>query len=700
MSWDFDERDRASVVRDLQSPDYEVRRLAVERVSAIPVDEGLPLLVERLGDADWRVRKAAIERLIACPEVEAVARELIGALADGENPGRRNAAVEALVHCGSRVVPALVEATFTLDSDVRKLVIDALAGIGDAQARDRLVVLLVDSDANVRSAAADALGAIGGDAAEASLLALAVRDGEEPQVRLSALRAMGALGAPVPARELGPVLEDPILRPAALDLIGREEDEGAVAVLLKGLVTRSQSTRESAMRSLLRLLSQLDGSRAEQLVAQVRAAAASEASLVSGVIERLEDTDLPMKLVIVQFLGLLGVREALVPILVAGRDEALFQVCQATLLRLGDVAESAIDSEWPRLESASRRDACLLFGHTAGELSAARLIASLDDTDPAIRTAAARSIGKRRLGAALSLLVNRLERAAGDEALDSEDEVLGLTEALIAVAKPRPDGPEAPTRQAVELLCEALDGAVEIARLAIAKVLGCIGAREDAPLVAFLLKDPSPLVRRAAVEGLARLDPGATSEPLRLALADETAMVRIAAAFAIGASACDEALDDLARLADDADARVRAAAVRSAGLRMLRSEDGSRHAEILERIGRGLDDDPLVALAAVETLREIGGSEAARVIDVLERPEPELVMGAVACLGAHGDEEALEALFPLVSHRDWSVRAEAIQALADRRVTRAVPHVLRRLETEQDDFVRDVILRALEKLES
>ncbi len=151
MSWQFDERDRASVVRDLQSPDHEVRRLAVERVSALPVDEGLPLLLERLGDASWRVRKAASERLIACPDVEAGARALIGALADGENPGRRNAAVEALVHCGSRVVPALVEATATRDSDLRKLVIDALAGIGDPQARDRLVDLLGDPDANVRA---------------------------------------------------------------------------------------------------------------------------------------------------------------------------------------------------------------------------------------------------------------------------------------------------------------------------------------------------------------------------------------------------------------------------------------------------------------------------------------------------------------------------------------------------------------------
>ena len=107
-----------------------------------------------------------------------------------------------------------------------------------------------------------------------------------------------------------------------------------------------------------------------------------------------------------------------------------------------------------------------------------------------------------------------------------------------------------------------------------------------------------------------------------------------------------------------------------------------------------------MALAAVETLREFGGREAARVAVVMERPEPELVMEAVACLGAHGDDEALESLFPLIAHRDWSVRAEAIQALADRCVTPAVPHVLRRLETEQDEFVRDVILRALERLES
>ena len=32
-------------------------------------------------------------------------------------------------------------------------------------------------------------------------------------------------------------------------------------------------------------------------------------------------------------------------------------------------------------------------------------------------------------------------------------------------------------------------------------------------------------------------------------------------------------------------------------------------------------------------------------------------------------------------------------------MARAVPAILRRLETEQDDFVRDAILRALKRLE-
>ena len=68
MSLDFDERDQQSVIRDLESDDQEVRRLAVERVGSLSLPEAIERLVEHLGDSSWRVRKAAVERLVAIPD--------------------------------------------------------------------------------------------------------------------------------------------------------------------------------------------------------------------------------------------------------------------------------------------------------------------------------------------------------------------------------------------------------------------------------------------------------------------------------------------------------------------------------------------------------------------------------------------------------------------------------------------------------
>ena len=53
----------------------------------------------------------------------------------------------------------------------------------------------------------------------------------------------------------------------------------------------------------------------------------------------------------------------------------------------------------------------------------------------------------------------------------------------------------------------------------------------------------------------------------------------------------------------------------------------------------------------------------------------------------------------MTAHPDWSVRAEAIEVLSERGVARALPAIHHRLDLEQDEFVRTVILRALERLE-
>jgi len=698
MSLGFDERDRASIARDLESDDAEVRRLAVERSGTLPQDEAIRLLVDRLGDDSWRVRKAAVERLVTCSDTAQAADALIAALGDGENPGRRNAAVEALVACGARVVPSLVAAVTSRDEDVRKLVVDALAGIGDARASAALSGRLSDSDPNVRAAAADALGAAGSLEAAPALRAVATRSDEDRLVRFSALHALAVLEVPLLARDLAPVLEDPVLRPAGIDLLGRSDDEEAVAVLLKALATDSRTTREAAMRALLRVLARVDGARAESLLASIHEVAAATPAVVEAAVDRLEEAPLATRLVLVQFLGLLGSERGAVPILLAGRDEALAEVALGTLEELGAVAERAIDAHWSALDGRARRDAYRAFGRMTGARSAARLLGALEEIDPELRIAGVRAIGERRMVDALPAVVRRLEAAALDGDSEAEEEISSLTEALTLLASPAGGEPAGDT-PTMQLLVARIGGANEEVRVAIARVFGRIGRHEHTELVTLLLKDPSAQVRRAAVDALSRLDPDTVAEPLRLALADEAPAVRIAAADALGASAQPGVIEDLRRLADDEDARVRVAALRSIGLHAERTSDASARDAARARVEAAVADEPFVALAALEVLQRLGGVSAQRMTALLARPEPEILREAITCAGLHAEPALLEPLIGLVAHADWSVRAEAIRVLAERGVARAVPAILRLLETEQDDFVRDAILRALERLE-
>lgn len=692
----MDHRERHSIDLDLENADEEIRRLAVERLAALSLADALPRLVNSLGDSSWRVRKAAVERLGAAPQGGGVDESLVSALSDGENPGRRNSAVEALVRRGESAVLSLLAATRSDDVDVRKLVVDTLAGIGTPRALDRLLELLEDRDANVRAAAADAVGVIGQADVAPALLAVATRGGDDSLVAFSALQALAHLEIAVPTAELAPALDVPLLRPAAYAVLGHADDgdPAALEILLKGVTTTSRSGREAAIEALLRLVarSPSDGS---ALVERIRTA--TDGIDLSGAADRLTTADLATRLVLMQFFGLLRRPELAIPVLVSGTDEALTEVALSSLAQMGELADRAFDDAWPDLDGAARGLACRALARTGGPIGEARLLSALDEPDAEVRAAAAASLGERGTAAAVPALVTRLEVVAGLEELEGEDELASLTRALVQLSKAA--DPDVHSR-IVDLLGQRLEGSPECVRLALAAVLGRIGRADDEKLVGWLLKDPSAGVRRAAVQALGRLGDGRASEPLRLALADEAASVRIAAARALAASTSERALDDLAGLADDEDPRVRAAAMAAIGAYAVR-RGLDAVPQALEILTCALTDEGNVALASVEALRALGTPDAARAARTLfGRTEPELVQAAVTCIGSHGDRDAVEELTPLVAHSNWVVRAEVIQTLAERGAVSSIPAILRRLETEQDDFVREAILRALRKLES
>jgi len=686
-------RERESIQRDLASADDELRRLAVERLALLPAEEAIPELVARLGDPSWRVRKAAVERLAASPEPRLACDSLLAALADGENPGRRNAALEALIRFGRAAVGALLAASASADADVRKQAVDALAGIADPASAARLSELLADPDANVRGAAADALGAIGRPES-AALLLRAVAEDPERLVRLSALRALARMEQPVTAAELGAAFEDSLLRPAALALLGWSDDAAAASLLLKAFATGPRSASESAMQALLRLAGRLPGADAERLAERMRESALAAPEAVGRAVARLDGADLPTRLTLVQFLGLLRSASVVLPLLRAGRDEALSELVLSTLQTFGPAAEAVLDAGFDGLDADERVLACEVFGRGVSPGGRRRLLEALVQPDPLLRASAVRALARRREPEALDALVRRFELEAAEEEDAAGEELELLAEAILAIASP--GGGEA--RRAGRLLSERLPEASEAYRSAAARVLGQLGGRENAEGLALLFSDPSAAVRRAAVEGLARLGEGTLPEALHLACADEAPSVRIAAAGALGRAADPRALEDLERLAGDEDAAVRGAALRAAGaLEPHGAESAARRLALLER---GVEEGGPVAIAALEVLRALGdprGAGAAR--RGLDADAPELVRAAVACLGRLGEPHDLEQLLPLLDHASWAVRAEVIRVVAERGVRRALPALLRRLDQERDEFVREAMLSALERLE-
>ncbi len=703
MSEPLDPRERESIRHDLASGDEEVRRLAIERVVILPADEALPVLADSLGDPSWRVRKAAVECLAGAPEDWPVADHLLGALSDGENPGRRNAAVEALVRIGRRMVDALLAASNSADVDVRKLVVDALAGIGSERGAPRLAALLSDEDPNVRGAAADALAAIGGAAALAALTATALGEREEPMVRFAALRGLARLEAPLTAQDLASAIADPLLRPVAFAVLGRTADPEGLEVLLKGIESASRATREAAIEALLRIVAHAAPDDTGALCARIRGAARATPATLDDAVLRLAEADLGTRLLLAQFLGIAATGDVVLPLLRAARaDEALAAVALGALESLGDTAEEHLDRHWDALDGELRTQACDVLGRTLGARGTARLLVALDESDPALRGAAARALACRGEPTAMVSLVRRLQLVTDDLEPDAEAERAALIDALVRIATSPvgTSGVRADPNLAIDLLAASFETAAEPVRLATARVLGEVGASHHGSLMALLMQDPSAAVRRAAVAALARMPGDARSEALRLALADEAEAVRMAAAAALGAGDDPGALDLLERLLCDDDSSVRAAAVRAIAEFQDRSAADASLPRVRDLLVRALGDQGPVVLAAVEAFEQIAPLLPLEPIrEVLGHADPEIVQSAVRCIRSHGVESDVAALIPLLAHAHWAIRASAIEALAERRTRAALPRFLRCLDGEKDEFVRGSLLRALERLE-
>lgn len=677
----------------LRSNDPEERRRAVAEIPSSLDSDWPELIVTALGDADWRVRKEAVTVARALTASREVLDAITQVLGPGDNVGLRNAAVEALGGFGSLAVDAMRSAVPSLDADGRKLAAEALARSGDAAALGVLEVLLEDSDPNVRAAAIESITGVGAaDLDRAASLLERCLVSDDSFTALGALEGLNRLGVAVSWPMLRPHINNPVLREALLMAAGLSGHPDAVPYLARALAATEGRVFRKAVTALATFVAN-DRS-------AIKAARAALGTLGEAAKRRLIDEargpsdDLELQRCALLAVGALGSKDAAEAVIVALADDRVAAEAEQALGMLGPAAILAL-SDWARSGTGEERAAYIeqlgrLADDSTRAIACQAIIEAAEDGTPEVVRAALVSLAQLGDDGTLGLALRWLTPDAPSPVRQA------ATTALAACADRYPEAARALARQSHPDAPDAL-----VAITVIFSIDGPVfdTGLEDITFLAEAASNENPIVRRAALDALARSKSPAAVEAASFALTDEAPEVQLAAIRALGrmrddaghAIGAPHLLEVVRTFSDDA---LGVAAVEALG------ETGDAAAVDVLRgvLGEG---SPVRAFAAVEAMGRIDApGRVDALIQALSHAEPEVVKGALRALAKEErDPRAAAHVGACLDHAAWDVRRLAAELLG-RRTDPTSKHLLRqRLIGEQEPLVREEIQRSLAEAE-
>lgn len=580
--------------------------------------------LESLGDEDWRVRKEAASQVHAVP-LSAIEAGLVAAIAQGENVGLRNSAIEAVASLGEPMVAPLVRALDAGEGPPRRFFVAALGASGSLRASEALVRACDDPDENLVAAAIDALARVGGPQAEVAIRRR-LTDADAFR-RMAALDALDRLSAYVPFEELAPLLGDLAVRSASLASLGRSRSPDALPIVVEALSDRSSSTVGRAAVALAQL-------------------AESEDEIASMVAESALALDEPARQNLRRLLtaGDATTRRAVAFLLVLARDT----------VSLPEVISLAADVS---LSSEA------LYAFSAWGVGA---VAPLLDV----------VAGSAGIGRAIAIeLASDLVASAGPAAQGAPDALiartrevvrsfLGSSDELAREAAIRSFTATATVDDLDPLVALATSARAEDALRAAAAIESFVELHRDAVGRALATVDAS-LGGGSLCSVLARL--GTEEAFLRIVscMSGDDARTRRAAVVALGESVSDRVVESLALALADEDLDVRATAASMLG--RLRDRDGRAIGaeRLLSAIGHEL---PIVQIAAIHALVDLGEVRARdKLVSLTHSPDAGVVATAIDALRALGDERTVDvALAAALANGDADVLAAALRVASDR----------------------------------
>lgn len=651
----------------LASPQEEERLQGVRALADQGVEAHLRILLSCLGDGSWRVRKEASEVFLGWPGASQVSTDVVELLHAQDNAGLRNAAVEILTRLGWQAIPALLEEIQCNDSDVRKFVLDILGDIGDEMAIGAMIFSLNDPDQNVRNAAAENLGKLKAVSAVPALLAS--MGNADLWFRFTILAAIAQIGAPVAATELLHYREDPLLRKAVFDCLGKIGGVEVVDVLSEGLLDRMNNVRAAAALALMRV------GRNQSVLVTKALQTMPQGSPGEALAELLNSNDPQVRMAAIQLLRWLG-QPAFAPQLLALLDdEAMRQPAAEALIALGPKAALALLPRWEGASDRERTYLAYLFGQTRLSAAAGLLAQALESPDPELRMVAAQGLGRMGTAELLPALLKSLEDAAPEV----------REQALLATIEIGRESSAA----AIEVLNPLLQAESAELRLSAVRILGKLDGAEVRPALQLALKDEAAKVRSAAVQALSEGEYGCDLSAMRLALTDEDAEVRRLAVSALGVAAAEDALPLLTLALQDDDLWVRAMVVRTLG------QFGQPAIRLVEM--SLADPVGLVAIAALETLAELSLEQSYdKIVQALKHQDQEVVAVALQLLAQGQRRDWLEGMAEgLLNHQHWEVRSTFVRLFAELEGPAACAKLESRFLVEGEDLVREQIRQTL-----
>lgn len=676
------ERSVVAVRARLEDPEPEVRRRAVHDIRLFPAPESCDLLLVALADVDWRVRKEAAATAASIEPRTAVVFAVARVLGDRENVGLRNAAVEALVLIGPDAVPGAIDALGRLDADGRKLAVEVLAGAPTLAGMKALAHAARDTDVNVVIAAAEGLGKAdlaGDEARELAVLTLTeLLASPHAQVRIAALDALRVLEAPAPWASLEPLLRDPLLRRSAVAAAAGSTAPRAVLTLAGAIADADPAFARAAAAALGRSLEEVWDDDAIVDIAAKTLRASPDAHARLRVFAR-EAADSTLRGAAVLALGLVRDPDDVPLIADALADDELAERAEAALHLFGEDAVTPLlvagRSAHPSLRGAAISMLPGLGRAEARPLAALR--EALEDASAEVVFSALKSLAI--VGDASDLDSVARHVASADAKIAS-----AAQGALLAIARRHPAGARAMLIDPSPRGEDALWAAIVIEALADAKA----SRPSDGAFLVATLTHRVAAVRRAAIDALAALGGDDAAEAVSVALADEEAVVALAAIRALGRLGRAEQLASL--VASTRDPTRLGTAIRALG-----DADPERAFAAARALARARE--PAIAAAAIEVIGRVKlDARLDALLSATDHPEHEVVKLALGEIAKIDDERAFAALATAIEHAAEPVRRYAAELLGQAGRASEADAVLRaRLDRERSADVRQTIMRAL-----